>query len=110
MKLIIDIPEEEYEFIVNDEACGLHYLTRAIANGTPIPDNATNGEVIRAMFPKMCDKADANEYYFDDVPANRSYMHIESTWWSEPYQKGGMSAEEIEHYERLAEYYDKRND
>ena len=44
MRLIIDIPEEEYELIVNDEACGLHYLTRAVANGTPIPDNATNGE------------------------------------------------------------------
>ncbi len=37
MKLIIDIPEEEYELIINDEACGLHPLTRAIANGIPLP-------------------------------------------------------------------------
>ena len=35
MKLIIDIPEEEYELIVNDEACGLYPLTRSIANGVP---------------------------------------------------------------------------
>lgn len=36
MKLIIDIPEEEYDLIVNDEACGLNVLTRAIAKGTPL--------------------------------------------------------------------------
>lgn len=38
IKLIIDIPEEEYELIVNDEACGLNILTRAIANGIPLND------------------------------------------------------------------------
>ncbi len=37
MKLIIDIPEEEYEEIINSEDCGLHTLTRAIAHSTPLP-------------------------------------------------------------------------
>ena len=38
MKLIIDIPEELYEEITQDEACGLNELTRAIAHGTPLDD------------------------------------------------------------------------
>ena len=69
MKLIIDIPEEEYELIVNDEACGLHYLTRAVYNGTPIPDNATNGDVMEIMFSKV-------NFYVGD-------------WWDKPYHKDG---------------------
>lgn len=37
MKMVIDIPEEEYEEIISSEDCGLHTLTRAVANGTPLP-------------------------------------------------------------------------
>lgn len=37
MKIVIDIPEEEYEEILSSEDCGLHMLTRAVANGTPLP-------------------------------------------------------------------------
>ena len=37
MKLVIDIPKEEYDEILSSEDCGLHTLTRAVANGTPLP-------------------------------------------------------------------------
>ena len=36
IELVIKIPEEEYEQIINSEDCGLHRLTRAIANGIPL--------------------------------------------------------------------------
>lgn len=36
IELVIKIPEAEYDLIVNDEACGLNVLTRAIANGIPL--------------------------------------------------------------------------
>ena len=36
MHIVIDIPEEVYEEIINSEDCGLHELTRAIANGVPL--------------------------------------------------------------------------
>ena len=45
MKLIIDIPEEIYELIITDKS-ELKGLAKAVKNGTPIPDNATNGEVL----------------------------------------------------------------
>jgi len=38
MKVLIDIPKEEYELIVFDEACGLTPLTRAVANGKVVED------------------------------------------------------------------------
>ena len=37
IELVIKIPEEEYEEIINSEDCGLHRLTRAVAKGTPLP-------------------------------------------------------------------------
>lgn len=38
VELVIKIPEAEYDLIVNDEACGLNVLTRAIARGTLLPE------------------------------------------------------------------------
>lgn len=54
MKLIIDIPEElknkcdelEFEKAINYVRWFDGTLTNAIENGTPIPDNATNGDVL----------------------------------------------------------------
>lgn len=80
MKLLIDIPEIEYNtrkimgyFSDNSK------ILEAVANGTPI-DNATNGDVIKAMFmPNRITRTDdvvREEYEFDEV------------WWNAPYQKG----------------------
>lgn len=50
IELVIKIPEEEYDLIVNDEACGLNVLTRAIAKGTPLPKG--HGRLIDADYLK----------------------------------------------------------
>ena len=83
MKLIIDIPE----YVIDDmKECGFipeednEELCKVIDNGTPIPDNATNGEVMKIMFmPNRITRTDdvvREEYEFDEV------------WWNAPYQKG----------------------
>ena len=56
MKVIIDIPNEILEDIKNC-FCGEHYgdfrkLAIAIGNGTPIPENATNGERFLITHPE----------------------------------------------------------
>ena len=71
MKLIINIDENVYTRLFDngrpmDIADGI-VMERAIRNGTPIPDNATNLEVMRIIFPKI------GLYY---------------EWYNEPYQKG----------------------
>ena len=73
MEVIIEIPKGEYDKICKTM---LHtssgnpnfYFESKIANGTPIPDNATNGDVMKIVFPKI---------------------GVYDEWYDEPYQKGG---------------------
>ena len=59
MEIIINIDKEQYKFIkqsmtmykVKDYYALLFDICERIANGIPIPDNATNGEVIDLIFP-----------------------------------------------------------
>ena len=86
MKLIIDIPyglKDVYEH-GNVTALDVEEMKRALQNGTPIPDNATNGDMIKAIFPTAdislndsCFEGVVNKYGFD------------MKWWNAPYQKGG---------------------
>ena len=70
MKLIIDIPEENYKEMCEYGNERVDFdLKRMIQNGTPIPDNATNGDVIDLIFPYE--------------------KNIDAVWWNSPYQKGG---------------------
>ena len=78
MKLIIEIPEDRYkEIMTYKERCvKLGYFETIIANGTPIPDNVTNDDVLKALFDE------------------RGYMGIHdrmmhTKWLFAPYQKGG---------------------
>lgn len=68
MKLIIDIDEETYKKCKwkNNGVVGLEWWERAIANGKLIPDNATNGDVMKIIFPKI---------------------GVYDEWYDEPYQK-----------------------
>ena len=84
--MIIDIPyglKDVYEH-GNVTALDVEEMKRALQNGIPIPDSATNGEVIKALFPTAdislndsCFEGVVNKYGFD------------MKWWHEPYQKGG---------------------
>ena len=89
MKLIIDIPEKIEEYIKdyiqigagNNVFCYPDEIVRVIQNGTPIPDNATNGDVIKAMTN------------FIGVQDEEDTIKISTNWWNAPYQKGGKEIE-----------------
>ena len=90
MKLLIDIPEEEYErFKKNQKKEYSESMldVNIIANGTPIPDdNATNGEV----FGKIMDCMFMDNAYI--ATDKHGYLHlrgVKEDWWNAPYQKGG---------------------
>ena len=92
MKLIIDIPEEEWLFIkakiaIEDDS----YIDRAIANGTPIPDNATNGDMIKAMFPNI-QISDSEVMKMKNIYTGIPYGELIGAnidcmreWWNAPY-------------------------
>lgn len=82
MKLIIEIDEDDYEYMKNGYVPHSFNTFYAIKNGTPIPDNATNDDVLKALFDE------------------RGYMGIHdrmkhTKWLFAPYQKGGTSENNI---------------
>ena len=82
MQILINIDEEDYNIVKKQVADGItNPLKICIANGTPILDNATNGDMIRTLFkPNRITRTDnvvREEYEFD------------KDWWNAPYQKGG---------------------
>lgn len=80
MKLIIDIPEDSYERVMNPDKfyrdIDAEKIRWVVYKGTPIPDNATNDDVLKALF-------DERGY----TGIHDRMMHTK--WLFAPYQKGG---------------------
>ena len=96
MQIMIDIPEEHYRTL--QEAMKNHMeslVGKIILNGTPIPDNATNGDVIKTLFPNLeIEYTDIDEYtnkprYVKLIIGNTIITRMSSDRWNAPYQKGG---------------------
>ena len=85
MRLIIDLPKRVYDVtktMGNVIDADNEIVAEAIANGTSIPDNATNGQVIQTLFkPNRVERAND-----DVIVANYDFNE---EWWNSPYQKGG---------------------
>ena len=84
IQLIIKIPEEIYKaskIIAVQYEDVVQIPLEVIANGTPIPDNATNGQVIRTLFkPNRVERTD------DVIVENYDFS---KEWLNASYQKGG---------------------
>ena len=92
MKLIIDINEDIYNHIVVDSEYFTPHLVNAFKNGTPIPDNATNGDVIKALFSNGTTAKFATFMRFID---GEYYFNCSEDWWNAPYQKGGANEKQV---------------
>ena len=96
IELVIKIPEEQYNTIKSDlyntfSAEMKIWGLGAIRNGIPIPDNVTNGNIIKMIF-------DTTEEHFYDEDRMVDVYGLDRTdepstfyadWWNSPYQKGG---------------------
>ena len=87
MKVLIDIPQEMFKATQTyysdfTTRLSMKTCTEIIANGTPIPDNATNGDMIKAMFPNELLTSITSTLWWGD---NMSFY---KDWWNAPY-KGG---------------------
>ena len=80
MKLIIDIPELAYDRLLGEQHIPNMDYEYLIIHGTPIPDNATNGDVIHLLFPNTSFSV------FHRGLVNQ--IEIDMNWWNAPYQKG----------------------
>ena len=90
MKVIVNIPKEVLEHPHN--YCCYTLANQIKGNYTPIPKNATNGDMIEAMFPNCEQKEHMNngyfEMYFDNDLKNASYMRVSKDWWNASYKRG----------------------
>lgn len=101
MKVIIDIPDEDFEFNMNccPDLTDLMVIYNAIRKGKSLPDNATNGDVIKALFSN--DVKVITQY--DDVFGERFiYLRVGTEkidlkwdWWNAPY-KSEIESQESE--------------
>ena len=92
VKIIIEMPKEDYEFTKGAETARVfpsEYYVKLILNGTPIPDNATNGDVIKAMFPKVKFEEYEDEVHHCIIAWFFGDFYTGSfpwTWWNTPYK------------------------
>ena len=75
MKVIIDIPDKDYEKLKDGHIP--FSILDVMQNGTPIPDNATNGDAVKTLFSNT----------FDNFCERTTWEW--NRWWNSPYQKGG---------------------
>ncbi len=92
MKLILDISNDIFNDISEGYTCQEYAdeLINLVQNGTPIPDNATNGDVIKAMFPNTSiHYHKANELVDDYVSVNimgcDTQQDYSAEWWNALY-------------------------
>lgn len=93
MKVILDIDSKALEIIQKDGIINSeNKITNvwvasefmdALDNAVTLPDNATNGDVIKAMFNCMViDITDGKVY------VEKFYVPFNEAWWEAPYQGG----------------------
>ena len=100
MKLVITINDDLYDDYLKRGATLPKYgtaigsLYEALWNGVPLPEQATNGDMIKAMFPnvEVKEKNNGYEVYFGIGTAIQFFNH---QWWNAPYSaKSEVNADE----------------
>ena len=97
MKVIIDIDERAYKGCLklksNDDmgVLGFH-LINATANGTLLSDNATNGDVIKTLFPNIEIKESHKDMYgtphiYKVYKLDIYPTYFTSDFWNAPYKE-----------------------
>ena len=79
IELVIKIPKEEYEMIVDSEDCGLHTLTRAVAHGTILPKGHGRIGDLDALRCENVDFDTYNDYctMFDEIEAAETIIEAD---------------------------------
>lgn len=87
MKLIIDIPENEYNngTLANYFGCYSEKLDNVINNGVS-SDEKTNGDMICALYPKIA----IYNVFGGDIwfKVDNAYLICKESWWNSPYKEG----------------------
>lgn len=89
-KIVIEIDDKTFGRIFHRDCIGQEYdyeVTRAIVNGIKLPDNATNGDVIKALFPDI-KVYGCSGYAHSSDKSSVLLEHMSSDWWNASYKAG----------------------
>lgn len=78
----------ECDCCAREEGCPVY--TQSTVNAIPIPESATNGDMIKAMFPNAeiegIEGLEGLEYVTVSIDWGTSYFALD--WWNTPYKIG----------------------
>lgn len=83
MKMIISIPDDAANKPLENNLDFTHTMLMALMTGKRLPDNPTNGDMIKAMFNCMVIDIVREKVYVEKI-----YFPFDEGWWNAPY-KGG---------------------
>lgn len=91
-KVIIDVPNLDNPQNVVNGSIASALITKAYKNGTFIPENATNGDIIKIMFPDVEVTEIKGSFDKDKLLGYRTWLGGRSQdylldWWNAPYKK-----------------------
>ena len=84
IELVVKMPEEVYKDLQDEnEISGgeIAWLISCIKCGTVIPNNPTNGDMIKAMFNCMVIDITKGKVYVEKI-----YFPFDEDWWNAPYE------------------------
>ena len=97
-KIVIEIDDKTFGRIFHRDCIGQEYdyeVTRAIVNGTKLPDNATNGDVIQTMYSHYTFEIESFEG-FVRCSYDGWYIKLPISWWNALYKAGDTDESDAE--------------
>ena len=86
-KILITIPDEKYNNLMYGESVEEEDAFEAvdyICNGTVISSNATNGDIIKAIFPNCVIDEDFGGAVVTNIDTQQYWK---KDWWNAPYKE-----------------------
>ena len=83
MQIVINIDEKEYKQIIKGNWIG-EAMAEIFENGTVLPDNPTNGDMIKALFPNIKMWGESKDTL--DYSLGGMIHRVLKSWWNAPYE------------------------
>lgn len=89
MKVLIDVPEIVYHMVMNTGTFGCYRFktTKAIREGVAFSEDATNGDLIQAMFLAPVIDGEQDKFVEFNMCGETLVKSFPLEWWNAPYKE-----------------------
>ena len=98
IQLVVEIEERLYKNIIDNDKDDEEFeaMDDAFNNAKPLPKDATNGNIFKAMFSNLTiyENRDNKDYpYVDVIIGEHDSTCYPKDWWNAPYKRGEEDAD-----------------